>query len=310
VNDELPVSVVIAAFEQPDLLERALASVAAQQPRGPAEILVVDDASRDGTAEVAERIGARVIRHPRNLGSTAARNAGIAAATQPWLALLDQDDEWLPGHLAHVWSLRRGHLLVASSALRYGAGTRRDVLHGPLTRGPVVLRSPAALVYPGNCIPLSATLLRTEAVREAGAFVHGHGVADLDLWIRLLERGTAVVSPRVTVLYRVHPAQVSQDHRMMQEAHLSVAASYAGRPWWSPDLVERWRAAAAWNNVRGAVRRGRLGEAARHAACIPRHPQRVRGLVEMWASRARLRRRSARFVRDGGEAVRRSRTRA
>ena len=50
--------------------------------------------------------------------------------------------------------------------------------------------SPARLVYPGNCIPLSATLLRTDAVREAGEFVHGHGVADLDLWIRLLERGT------------------------------------------------------------------------------------------------------------------------
>ena len=56
---------------------------------------------------------------------------------------------------------------------------------------------------------------------------------------------------------------------MMQQAHLSVAASYAGRAWWSPDLVERWRATAAWNGVRGAVRRGHFREAARHAACIP-----------------------------------------
>jgi glycosyltransferase involved in cell wall biosynthesis len=307
VNGRLPVSVVIAAFRQPGLLERALASVAAQQPGG-TEVIVVDDASGDGTAGVAERMGARVIRHSRNLGSTAARNTGIAAAAQPWLALLDQDDEWLPGHLGHLWDLRRGHVLVAASALRHSAGARRDVLHGPLTHEPVVLRSPARLVYPGNCIPLSATLLRTEVVREAGGFVHGHGVADLDLWIRLLERGTAVVSPRVTVLYRVHAAQVSQDHRMMQEAHLSVAASYAGRPWWTPDLVERWRATAAWNDVRGAVRRGHLREAARHAASIPGHPQRVRGLVEMWVSRARLRRCSARFVRERGEAVRRSRS--
>lgn len=306
MNGRLPVSVVVAAYRQPELLERALASVAAQRP-GCAEVIVVDDASGDGTADVAQRMGACVIRHPRNLGSTAARNTAIAAATQPWLALLDQDDEWLPGHLAHVWGLRRGHVLVAASALRHGAGARRDVLHGPLTREPIVLRSPAPLVYPGNCIPLSATLLRADAVRDVGGFVHRHGVADLDLWIRLLEGGTGVVSPRVTVLYRVHAAQVSQDRRMMQQAHLSVAASYAGRSWWSPDLVERWRATAAWNDVRGAVRRGHFGEAARHAACISAHPQRIRGVVEMWVSRARLRRHSARFVRDGGEAVSTSR---
>ena len=181
------------------------------------------------------------------------------------------------------------------------------MLHGPLTREPIVLRSPAPLVYPGNCIPLSATLLRTDAVRDVGGFVHRHGVADLDLWIRLLEGGTGVVSPRVTVLYRVHAAQVSQDRRMMQQAHLSVAASYAGRSWWSPDLLERWRATAAWNDVRGAVRRGGFREAARRAACISAHPQRMRGVVEMWVSRARLRRHSARFVRDGGEAVSTSR---
>jgi glycosyltransferase involved in cell wall biosynthesis len=300
VSDTLPVSVVIAGYEQPVMLARALRSVHAQRPRRPAEVIVVDDGSRDSTAQVAAAHGATVIRHARNRGSTAARNTGIAAAAQPWMALLDQDDQWLPHHLAHLWALRAGHVLVAASALRRREDGGRALLHGPLTSEPLVLRSPRRLVYPGNCIPLSATLLRTDAVREVGAFVPEHGVADLDLWIRLLERGTAAVSPEVTVLYSVHAEQVSQDHRMMQAAHIAVSESYAGRPWWSADLVERWRATVAWNSVRGALRRRRVGEAAGHAATLLEHPQRVRGVVEMWIDRARLRRRSARFVRDAG----------
>jgi glycosyltransferase involved in cell wall biosynthesis len=58
-GDSLPVSVVIPAYEREHLLEEALAGVAAQSPRRPREVIVVDDCSTDSTAEVAERAGAR-----------------------------------------------------------------------------------------------------------------------------------------------------------------------------------------------------------------------------------------------------------
>src|SRR5512132_812238 len=58
----LPVSVVIPAFNRQELISRSLASVFAQRPALPAEVIVVDDASSDDTAAEAERMGARVIR--------------------------------------------------------------------------------------------------------------------------------------------------------------------------------------------------------------------------------------------------------
>ncbi len=112
----LPVSVVIPVFNGAHLLDRALRSIASQQPRKPAEVIVVDDGSSDGSHEVAEAGGARVIRHERNLGLAAAKDTGIRAARHEWVALLDSDDEWLPGHLrdpvAAEARARRGRVVL------------------------------------------------------------------------------------------------------------------------------------------------------------------------------------------------------
>ena len=99
----LPVTVIIPAYNRADTVAQAVASALAQHPAPPAEVLVVDDGSADDTAEVAERAGARVVRHAVNQRLGAARNTGLSHATQPWIALLDSDDEWLPHHLASLW---------------------------------------------------------------------------------------------------------------------------------------------------------------------------------------------------------------
>src|SRR3954471_17922408 len=98
----IPVSVVIPAFDRASVLPRALTSIRAQASQ-PAEILVVDDRSSDDTAAVAEQWRARVLRHERNQGAGAARNTALRAAAHDWVAFLDSDDEWLPGHLDRVW---------------------------------------------------------------------------------------------------------------------------------------------------------------------------------------------------------------
>src|SRR5438552_16330121 len=95
-RDVLPVSVVVPAHDRAHVIERALRSVAEQRDCAPAELIVVDDGSTDRTAEVAQAHGARVLRHDRNRGVSAARNTGARSASQPWVALLDRDDEWLP----------------------------------------------------------------------------------------------------------------------------------------------------------------------------------------------------------------------
>lgn len=92
------VSVVIPTFNRAGLLARALHSVR-QQTYPNLEIIVVDDASRDDTATVVEKIGdprVRYLRHAKNRGGSAARNTGVRAACGDFIAFLDDDDEWDP----------------------------------------------------------------------------------------------------------------------------------------------------------------------------------------------------------------------
>jgi succinoglycan biosynthesis protein ExoO len=98
------VSVVIPAFNATTFLARAVAS-ARQQTLADIEILIVDDASSDGTLALARRLAAadprvKVIASASNRGPAAARNLGIEAAKANWIALLDADDAFEPGRLA------------------------------------------------------------------------------------------------------------------------------------------------------------------------------------------------------------------
>ncbi len=128
----LPITVLIPAYNRAEQLGRALASVTAQQQR-PAQIIVIDDGSEDDTAAAAERLGVTLVRHERNQGCAVARNSGLAVATQPWVALLDSDDEWLPHHLASLWPLRADHLLLANSSLQRAPGAPDRLLGAPRT---------------------------------------------------------------------------------------------------------------------------------------------------------------------------------
>ena len=208
--ERLPVSVVIPAYDRADLIGRAISSVRAQSPDPPAEVIVVDDGSRDATADVAEQLGARVVRHDVNKGTAASRNSGVVAATQPWVALLDSDDEWLPHHLGALWGMRNGYLLVANSALRCAADPSEDRLHGVVGPAPTVLRDPHRLLYPGNIIPASAVMVRRDAIESVGGFRPPDGVEDLDLWIRIIEKGPGAVSPCIGAIYHIHARQTSQ----------------------------------------------------------------------------------------------------
>lgn len=100
-----PVSVVVPCYRCAHTIGPAVASIAAQTLR-PAEVLLVDDGSGDGTLPQLEAIArdfspgwVKVIAMPRNAGPSAARNRGWDRARQPWIAFLDADDTWHPQKL-------------------------------------------------------------------------------------------------------------------------------------------------------------------------------------------------------------------
>lgn len=97
-----PVSVVIPCYRCADTLQRAVDSVAAQSQL-PTEVILVDDCSGDGTADMLVAIArafepgwVRIVTLDENKGAGSARNAGWAVATQPYIAFLDSDDAWHP----------------------------------------------------------------------------------------------------------------------------------------------------------------------------------------------------------------------
>lgn len=104
-------SVVIAVRDRHRQLPEAVDSVLTQTGVD-VEVVVVNDGSTDGTAEVADDIAARFdavrVVHQANAGPSAARNAGVALTTGRWLTFLDSDDLMMPGRLAaQVHELRR-----------------------------------------------------------------------------------------------------------------------------------------------------------------------------------------------------------
>ena len=94
------ISVVIPAYNAAPFIAEALASIAFQT-LAPLEVIVVDDASSDETADIVSKSAAvRLLRQGVNRGQAAALNRGIAESHGAFLAFLDADDLWRPNKLS------------------------------------------------------------------------------------------------------------------------------------------------------------------------------------------------------------------
>lgn len=209
---ELPdVAVIIAVYNGARFVLAALASVFAQTVQ-PTQVIVVDDGSSDGSAEVvaasdfADRV--TLLQRP-NGGQSAARNTGLELVTAPFVAFLDQDDAWYPDHLevllpllsdpAIGWAYSDfdeidglGHLVTRGFHRAHGLGHPRLSL--------------AELIGQDLMVLPTATVVRTSVLREVGGFDESlSGYEDDDLFIRLFRRHSLPsYSSASTVQFRVH----------------------------------------------------------------------------------------------------------
>ena len=124
------VSIVIACHDAALFIGRAVRSALAQPEA--AEVIVVDDASTDGSeaaARAADDGSGRlvVLRQSVNRGPSAARNRGMTVARSAWLSILDADDFFLPGRLAGMLEHAAGADIVADDPWR----VREEAIDGP-----------------------------------------------------------------------------------------------------------------------------------------------------------------------------------
>ncbi len=189
------VSVVIPAFRAAALLPQAIASVAAQTMRD-LEVLVVDDASGDDTADAAEGLlrghglAHAVLRLAANGGPAAARNAGVAQARGDYVAFLDADDVWMPDKLALQVALLDAHPRVTL------CGCQADWVDGAgRTIGPLFENLPELLPdgwrrLLWNCFVATPCAMARRADLGLRPFDPALRVGeDRDLWIKLASNG-------------------------------------------------------------------------------------------------------------------------
>jgi glycosyltransferase involved in cell wall biosynthesis len=283
------VTVVIPAMNREALLPRALDSVM-RQTVAPLEIVVVDDASSDSTAMVARARGVRVLTMPQRSGAGQARNVGISAAHTDWVAFLDSDDEWEPDHLKLLLHASRNHVLVCAPAQ-----TTSGRAIGNVT-GRQVLLTPGRLLVPGDAIVTSGTMVRRSVLEAVGGFGTLIHAEDLDLWLRVLERGSGVATNTCTVLYHQHSSQSSSDVDSMRESFESIMAQYSDRPW----LTRRVRTASygrvIWDDLRKGQRNRDWMLAARSAKWLATHPLAWSAVLQLLRQRRRGRVRGANRV--------------
>jgi N-acetylglucosaminyl-diphospho-decaprenol L-rhamnosyltransferase len=205
------------------------------------EVVVVDNASRDGSPEAAvrERPDVNLIRNRTNRGFAAAANQGIAASSAPFVLLLNPDAEIVGGTLAALVKVARerpgagavGALVrnpdgsIQPSARRV---PRLGEALGHAFLGPLIPSNPFTRSYTMagwdrsserevEWVSGSAMLLRREAIEQVGAFDEGYFmyVEDVDLCTRLRRHGWKVLfSPELQVVHQIGVSTRGQRGRM------------------------------------------------------------------------------------------------
>ncbi len=116
MTSRIETSIVIPVYNEAENLKALLGRIEALElPR--AEIIVIDDGSTDGSAEVALAAGANVVRHPYNIGNGAAVKSGIRAAQGRLIVLMDGDGQHKPEDIPQLLAKAgKYHMVVGSRA--------------------------------------------------------------------------------------------------------------------------------------------------------------------------------------------------
>jgi glycosyltransferase involved in cell wall biosynthesis len=215
------VSVVIPCYNAERFVGEAIESALSQSPP-PAEVIVADDGSDDGSVRVSMSFGERVrVLSCAHAGVAAARNAGLLAAREDLVAWLDADDVWEAGKLADQIPRFDNPVvgLVYGQIRRFGSGGMGPPWPLNPPQGDIFER-----LYLQRCfIPCSTVVVRRQALVDAGGFDGAVAPAeDVDAWLRVAARWSVVAVPRVLCRYRLHAGQISRNHARMLRCGLQV----------------------------------------------------------------------------------------
>ncbi len=230
------VSVVVPSFNQARFVREAVDSIL-NQDYPHMEILAIDGASTDGTAEILRSYGDRIalVSEP-DRGQADAINKGFRRARGEILAWLNSDDRYLPGAVgAAVTALEAQPL----AGMVYGEGELLDEV------GEVMGRFPAtqpfdlwALIHVSDYIMQPTVFMRATHLRATGGLDESlHYGLDWDLWIRLACRAPVVYTPERIAQTREYGATKTARGGWERLKELRAITTRHGASGWTPGLV-------------------------------------------------------------------------
>ncbi|MHB9131982.1 MAG: glycosyltransferase family 2 protein [Armatimonadota bacterium] len=199
------VSVIVPLYNKAPYIQRAIDSIL-HQTFADFEVLVVDDGSDDGSAEVVRACPDARVRLilQEHGGVSVARNRGIAESRGRLVAFLDADDAWLPSFLAIVTALHQRFPQAGALGTAYRVELQPGTFHTPeFARAPAeehggLLEDYFAAPY----LCSSAVAVRRDVLEDVGGFPPGIRYGeDLDLWVRIALRYPVAWSPEVAAIY-------------------------------------------------------------------------------------------------------------
>lgn len=243
------VSIIVPTFNHASFLKDAINSIRAQT-YSHWQAIIVNNFSADDTIDIVagfhdDRI--HLINFHNEGIIAASRNHGIRQATGEFVAFLDSDDVWYPGKLAAcVLELMEGNDLVCHGELWIGESTNpRKMQYGPRSRATY-----SQLLYRGNCISTSATVVRRSVLVALDGFSERTDFVtaeDYDLWLRIANLTQRIeFIPLMLGEFRRHGGNASNAVLRNMSAELSVIGDHFSRQ----DL-------SILNRVRQRHRRGR-----------------------------------------------------
>lgn len=210
------ISVIIITYNRASLLPKAVKSVLAQTYRD-WELLIIDDASLDGTEKVARALAAqdgrvKYFKNEFNLDISRSRNRGIALAQGGYIAMLDSDDYWTD---STKLSKQAAYLDAHPETGLIGTAIRCEDEYGRFLKEDVYAsedREIRARMLWKNQIAQSGVLFRKEACVAAGAYDESLRIGeDYDLWLKIGRQWKFANLSQVMVSYLVHSGGRSKE---------------------------------------------------------------------------------------------------
>ncbi|HEX3583839.1 MAG TPA: glycosyltransferase family 2 protein, partial [Thermoanaerobaculia bacterium] len=233
MSDQPAVSVVMGVYNGAARLRETLDSILAQRDVA-FEVVVVDDGSTDGTAAILDATkGLRVIRQ-QNEGLTRSLITGCRAARAPFIARHDCGDRSHPDRLRKQLDLMTsaGDIVVVSCATQY-VGPEGEKLYVVSSEGADVQRS---LLHDGvdairGLTHHGTAMFRRDVYFDAGEYRPEFRFAqDLDLWLRMAQRGRIAFVPEVLYEARFEANAISGLHREQQVESARIAIALRDAP--------------------------------------------------------------------------------